>query len=624
MFDTSLVRRVKVVMLFGACALAACGGSSPVAVNQPPAVEAGADVTVEENVVVDLIPVASDGDGEITELAWVQLAGPAVTLQLVNAQTGHYRLTTPDTGIAAQISLEFAVTATDDDDASASDTRVITVLRVNDAPAVNAGNDQRIEGLTTVTLNGAAADIDGDVVSYQWQQTAGTSVVLGNPAQQQAGFTAPSTLIDLQLSFTLTATDNEGASASDTINFTVTPENAPLISMNFPPPRGGYDGDTIAAFGVVQARGGSTISAVNVTAGAATVQAQVADDGSWRAENIPVPETVVEFTLNATAVDSLNLQTQTAAVLSTSTENIGSGVVWTDPSALSLDLDNERAWVMTVGSLARDVQFIPVDLNTGARGASITDITNEEQGPTDSANVDMIFNPFDGYLYYTISPANLELEPKIIRVHTESGIRELISGTARGLGDLFDNPVSLEPGPDGTLYVADYATNAIFLVDIASGDRSVLADESSTAVPVEFPLILKRDDFFGERVYVAPNWSDALDFYYLDVSEQRTEQLGVYTEHTSLARSVYGFTVDQDVPEAFYFTQAGTIVRYNPLEDEGEEIVLGFAANTVGNIYRALDYDQQNNLLYAITENRALYVIDVESHSAVVVSHNQN
>ena len=48
----------------------------------------------------------------------------------------------------------------------------------NTAPSVSAGADQRVLAETTVNLNGTASDSDGNIVQYNWVQTAGDAVVL--------------------------------------------------------------------------------------------------------------------------------------------------------------------------------------------------------------------------------------------------------------------------------------------------------------------------------------------------------------------------------------------------------------------------------------------------------------
>ena len=85
----------------------------------------------------------------------------------------------------------------------------------NLGPAANAGQNQSVIFGSLVTLNGSAsADPDGTIEYYQWSQTAGTSVELSSMTEAVVTFTAPSS--PDSLSFTLTVTDNEGATSSAT------------------------------------------------------------------------------------------------------------------------------------------------------------------------------------------------------------------------------------------------------------------------------------------------------------------------------------------------------------------------------------------------------------------------
>ena len=85
----------------------------------------------------------------------------------------------------------------------------------NLGPAANAGQNQSVIFGSLVTLNGSASvDPDGTIESYQWSQTAGTSVELSSATEAVVTFTAPSS--PDSLSFTLTVTDNEGATNSAT------------------------------------------------------------------------------------------------------------------------------------------------------------------------------------------------------------------------------------------------------------------------------------------------------------------------------------------------------------------------------------------------------------------------
>ncbi len=65
---------------------------------------------------------------------------------------------------------------------------------------VNAG--------ATTSIEATATDADGDALSYQWQQTSGTSVTLQNAASNKVSFVAPAQ--SSVLGFQLTVTDSRG------------------------------------------------------------------------------------------------------------------------------------------------------------------------------------------------------------------------------------------------------------------------------------------------------------------------------------------------------------------------------------------------------------------------------
>jgi hypothetical protein len=74
---------------------------------------------------------------------------------------------------------------------------------------------------TTVQLEGTpSSDPDGQIVGYRWTQTAGPGVTLVGASTATAHFTAP-TGQDSSLTFTLTVTDDQGATAQDRITIAV-------------------------------------------------------------------------------------------------------------------------------------------------------------------------------------------------------------------------------------------------------------------------------------------------------------------------------------------------------------------------------------------------------------------
>lgn len=97
----------------------------------------------------------------------------------------------------------------------------------NRHPSVDAGSDQSISGNSLVTLSGSSSDSDGTVVKYEWQQLEGPEVVLSSTDEIVTTFTSPVVTQPTTLVFQLSATDNDGATGSDTVSIIVSDENLP-------------------------------------------------------------------------------------------------------------------------------------------------------------------------------------------------------------------------------------------------------------------------------------------------------------------------------------------------------------------------------------------------------------
>jgi hypothetical protein len=188
-------------------------------VNTPPVAAAGADASVAESALVILDGTNSaDPDapqGSIVAYSWRQTAGPTVTIVDGNTATARIRtpLVTP-----AGTSLTFELTVTDDAGAMATDTVVVNVSNVNQAPVANAGADQSVREAIVVTLDGSnSLDVDAPVATYRWRQVAGRTVTLSDPTAVQPTFTAPLVAANEALTFELTVTDDGGLTGTDTV-----------------------------------------------------------------------------------------------------------------------------------------------------------------------------------------------------------------------------------------------------------------------------------------------------------------------------------------------------------------------------------------------------------------------
>jgi hypothetical protein len=147
----------------------------------------------------------------------------------------------------------------------------------NSAPVADAGPDQIGVAGGTITLDGSGSyDPDGDAITYQWVQTAGTPVSLSNATAVKPTFTATA---GVNYAFRLTVTDPFGAKGSAN-TMVQTKANSPVQILFFtatpPTITAGQsstlawnvlnaDSITITSIGTVQASASASVSPQQTT-----------------------------------------------------------------------------------------------------------------------------------------------------------------------------------------------------------------------------------------------------------------------------------------------------------------------------------------------------------------------
>ena len=202
-----------------------------VVANQAPIANAGPDKVVPSATVgVTLVGTgSSDPDGTIASYQWSETSGVPVSINNATSPTATFTAPTVVSGSAV---LVFQLQVTDNTGGTATDTVTITVVK-DVAPVANAGPDQSVPHLATVTLDGTGStDSDGTVAGYAWTQTNGPAVTLSSATASKPTFTAPEvTSGSAVLTFQLIVTDNLGLqSAADTVNITVNANQPPVAN----------------------------------------------------------------------------------------------------------------------------------------------------------------------------------------------------------------------------------------------------------------------------------------------------------------------------------------------------------------------------------------------------------
>ena len=171
-----------------------------------------------------------------------QSFGAAIILGTEQGQVGYPQLAvTPDNVYATWLGYFGYPTNSRDYRYVALSVGSIGIGGENRAPTANAGPDRTVTEGSVVALLGLGSDIDGDKLTFAWQQTSGPAVTLAEADTATPAFTAPIGSAGNTFTFQLTVNDGKLQSAPSEIRISVTqrppisdlPKQAPwLIDRN--------------------------------------------------------------------------------------------------------------------------------------------------------------------------------------------------------------------------------------------------------------------------------------------------------------------------------------------------------------------------------------------------------
>lgn len=186
-----------------------------------------ATITIRPNSVTGVSAVANASGGTVS---WTAHAGAADYLVEYGTSTGVYTVTLTPTGTSISITGSAGTTYYGTIKArkngatgvATSEWSFTVPTPTNTAPVANAGPDQTVTagggGTANVTLNGSSStDSDGSIVSYVWD----LETIAANT--EETGVSPVAVLTPDTYNVTLTVTDDDGATATDTMVIVVNP-----------------------------------------------------------------------------------------------------------------------------------------------------------------------------------------------------------------------------------------------------------------------------------------------------------------------------------------------------------------------------------------------------------------
>ena len=446
-----------------------------VAENQPPVIQS---IEISDDVIIvdqgfTLTATASDPEGEALTYKWRQKLGPSAVFSSSN------RASTQVEGLPSG-QYVFELEVTDPRERKKTESVLINVVENQMLTVTARVNIAQPTENDSVTLNSQLSDVDGEVISIQWQQTTGPRVDLS--AQAFSPSLELGQLVAGDYTFELTARDNSDATASTTVTFTVTANQRPTVTARVNIAQPNAD-DTIVLISQVSDSDGELedvrwaqrsgpdvdLSALRYTP-SLTLGQLVAGDYTFeltaRDNSDATASTTVTFTVTAnqrpTVTARVNIAQpnadDTIVLISQVSDSDGEleDVRWVQRSGPDVDLlALDYAPSLTLGQLvAGDYTFelTARDNRDATASAAVTFTVTANQGPTVIAN----------------QKPTVTARVNIAQPNADDTI-VLISEVSDSDGELEDVRWVQRSGPDVDLLALDYAPS-LTLGQLVAGD----------------------------------------------------------------------------------------------------------------------------------------------------------
>lgn len=193
--------------------------------NSAPKANAGPDMTVDENTIVDLTCIGTDPDTHVLNYEWTAESSKVI---IVSSEGSKVSIKSPS--VVAEKTFTMTCIVNDGEFSSSDSMNLIVRNTLSLDIVADAGMDRIVNENVKITLDGSKSnDPENQDISYKWTQVSGETVKLSSATSVKPSFTSP-IVANGQikvLTFELKVYDDNGREAVDSVTITVDPINSP-------------------------------------------------------------------------------------------------------------------------------------------------------------------------------------------------------------------------------------------------------------------------------------------------------------------------------------------------------------------------------------------------------------
>ncbi len=402
---------------------------------------------------------------------------------------------------------------------------VTPMLAVIPDQTVDAGPDQTVMEGQTVALNGTAADINGDPLTYSWIHDSALAIQFANATSPSTTFTAPAVYADTAVTFTLTVNDGN-STASDQMTVTIAHNDPPtFVTSEFDTDAGVLTitfSETIDVANVVPAKmhvreSGNYTHGTTLTAGelvtvadGATISFTLTEPHRTAVARLAAPELTIEPGAVRDASGNLIVGTFDA---STRTFVDATSIRPQENAPTDIAFSNDGTKMFVMGTVGDDVNeytlSTPFDASTRTF-VDATPISSEETLPTD-----MVFSN-DGTKMFVIGTDGADVNEYTLSTPFDASTLTFVDATSISSQD--GQPRGMAFSNDGTkMFVLGNAGDDVNEYTLSTPfDASTLTfvDATSISSQVVRPqgIAFSND---GTKMFVLGNAGDDVNEYAL-------------------------------------------------------------------------------------------------------------